>query len=121
MKGDMLDFDRFLAEKQKEYLSVRVDGRVYRVQRAIPALLPVLLARADAEQDRAGTGRVLMQLGDAMFGRKAIDGFCRAGMTAEELNRLIEQTLTAILDAEAGNAETLEDDPAAGEDVPAKK
>ena len=103
----VLDFDRFLAEKQEETLTVRVYGKDYRVKKEIPALVPVLLAR-HAEDDAQEKGKALLQAGDLMFGREAIDGFCRRGMSAEKLAALVEQVFARILGTE--EKQVLEDD-----------
>ena len=103
----VLDFDRFLAEKQEETLTVRVYGKDYRVKKEIPALVPVLLAR-HAEDDPEKKGKVLLQAGDLMFGREVIDGFCRKGMSAEALSQLVEQVFARILGTE--EKQVLEDD-----------
>ena len=103
----VLDFDRFLAEKQEETLTVQVYGKKYRVKKEIPALVPVLLAR-HAEEDAEEKGKVLLQAGDLIFGREAIDGFCRQGMSAEELAALVERVFACILGAE--DTQVLEDD-----------
>ena len=95
----VLDFDRFLAEKRQETLTVRVYGQDYRIKKEIPALVPVLLAR-QAEEDAEEKGKVLLQAGDLMFGREAIDSFCRKGMSAEKLAELVEQVFARILDTE---------------------
>ena len=102
-----LDFDRFLAERREEALTVRVYGEEYRVKKEIPALVPVLLAR-HAEDDPEKKGKVLLQAGDLMFGREVIDGFCRKGMSAEALSQLVEQVFARILGTE--EKQVLEDD-----------
>ncbi len=43
-----------------------------------------------------------------MFGREAIDGFCRRGMSAEKLAALVEQVFARILGTE--EKQVLEDD-----------
>ncbi|MBQ9301291.1 MAG: hypothetical protein IJ214_12370 [Clostridia bacterium] len=111
MERDMLDFDRFLSEKKKAYVTVSVFGKPYRVRREIPALLPILLARAEAEGQAAEMGKALLKTGDMLFGAENVDGFCRQGMTAEELTELVEQTLALICGKKPENdTETLEDD-----------
>lgn len=102
-----LDFDRFLAEKQEESLTVRVYGEEYRVRKEIPALVPVLLAR-HAEENAGEKGKALLQAADVLFGREAIDGFCRKGMSSEALCQLVEQVFGRILGTE--EEQVLEDD-----------
>ena len=105
MERDTLDLDRFLDEKRKAYVTVSVFGKPYRVKREVPALLPILLARAEEDGQPAEMGKALL------FGVENVDCFCRQGMTAEELTALVEQTLTLICGQKAGeDTETLEDD-----------
>lgn len=124
MEEATLDFDRFMAEKACEYVAVKVYGRLCRVRREIPALLPMLLARA-AEISPEEMGRAMLRTGDMLFGPEQMDEFCRQGMTAGEMTALVERTLALICGKpEAGDAETLEDDgsgPAEREKAPAKK
>lgn len=117
MGGDMLDFDRFLAEKREAFLTVKVYGEEYRVKKEIPALVPVLLARCGEAGDARERGQVMLRAGDLIFGPEAIDGFCRRGMTAEELGQLIERVFEMIL-GEDGAQEIDDDGPA--EKNPAK-
>lgn len=114
---ETLDFDRFLAEKRGETLTVRVYGKSYRVRKEIPALVPVLLARCGEGGDAGEKGRVLVQAGDLVFGRAAIDEFCGKGMTAPELGALMERVFARILGEED---EQVLDDDGATEEAPAK-
>ena len=121
MTRDMLDFDRFLSEKRGETVTVRVYGREYRVKKEIPALLPLLLARA-GEGAAEEMGKALLQTGDLLFGAENVDGFCRKGMTAEELTALVEQTVTLICgQTPMGDRLTLMDDGSPEEEETAKE
>ncbi len=124
MENRTLDFDRFLAEKRSEYVTVTVFGRPYRVKREIPALLPILLARAEETSPEA-LGRALLRTGDMLFGAEAVDAFCREGMSAGELTALVEKTLAMICGGgKAADSETLDDEggrTAEGQREPAKK
>lgn len=125
MERDTLDFDRFLSEKRGEYVTVSVFGKPYRVKREIPALLPILLARAEAGGQPAEMGKALLRTGDMLFGAESVDGFCRQGMTAEELTALVEQTLALICGQKPrADIETFEDDGSRQDDggeAPVKK
>ena len=69
----------------------------------------VALARA-GEDGREALGKALLQAGDALFGREAMDGFCRAGMAADSLTALVEQTLALILGGEETDGDLLTDE-----------
>ena len=105
---DCLDFDRFLSEKRREYVQVTVLGKSYRVCREIPALVPLLLARAGEDGDRAQLGRALLRTGDVLFGREIMDDFARQGLSANDLTALVERTINLICGAEQ-DGETLDD------------
>ena len=109
--GQTLDFDRFLAEREKQYITVCVYGKEYRVKREIPAIVPIMLARAGEDGGAELAGRALLQASEMMIGREAVDAFCRQGMSADELGALIERTFALITGGETESAaEVLEDD-----------
>lgn len=112
MRGQTLDFDRFLSEKRQEYVTVNVFGESYRVKREIPALLPLMLARAGEEDARPVLGRTLLQAGEILFGAETLRGFALRGMSAGEMAELVERTLALICGVEEEGM-TLEDDGAA--------
>lgn len=109
MSGLTLDFDRFMSEKRAEYVTVTVYGRPYRVKREIPALLPILLARA-GEEAPAKMGEALLRAGDVLFGPENMDGFARKGMSARQAAELVERTLGMICGQEMGDSGTIPDD-----------
>ena len=48
----ILDFDKFISEKKKETITVTVLGKDYPVSMEIPAIVPVMMARAEASLDQ---------------------------------------------------------------------
>ena len=121
MREKTLDFDAFMAEKNREYVTVTVYGREYRVRREIPALMPILMARAGEETSPEEAGLAVLRCGDILFGREAVDAFCRAGMSCGELSELIQKTFCLITgeEREDPDEETLTDE--AGKPAGAEK
>ena len=104
---DMLDFDRFLAEKEKRTLPVRVMGKVYAVRPEIPAIVPILMARSE-EMGEGDATRLVLKTADALFGKEAMDEIAGKGLTVEELAELVRQVFTRIQRTDA--AEEIRDD-----------
>ena len=96
MKKQTLDFDAFMAEKNAEYVTVTVYGKPYRVQREIPAMMPIMMARANEDTTAEEAGLAVLRCGDVLFGREAIDLFCAKGMSAEDMSLLIQKTFRLI-------------------------
>ena len=104
---DMLDFDRFLAEKERKMLPVRVMGKVYAVRPEIPAIVPILMARSE-EMGEGDATRLVLKAADALFGKEAMDEIAGKGLTVEELAELVRQVFTRIQRQDA--AEEIRDD-----------
>ena len=75
---------------------VKVFGKEYKVKPYIPAIVPVMMARANDSMDPEMTARMLVRAGDTMFGPEAIDELCGAGLTTEQLGTLIKKTFDLI-------------------------
>ena len=84
MASRVLDFDNFLMEKKEEPIEIRVYGKTYHVKPAVPAIVPVMMARANESPDENDTvsSVLVLKAGDAM--------------TTEELGTLIRQTFDLI-------------------------
>lgn len=112
----LLDFDNFLAEKKRQYVDVKVFGKVYKVQKEIPAMLVIEMARAAERKknDAAENGKMTLKMGEAMFGRAALDEICGKGISSTDLAQLIDRTFAMItgkdVDGEDINAETVDDE-----------
>ena len=104
---DMLDFDRFLAEKEKRTLPVRVMGKVYAVRPEFPAIVPILMARSE-EMGEGDATRLVLKAADALFGKEAMDEIAGKGLTVEELAELVRQVFTRI--QRQDEAEEIRDD-----------
>ena len=97
--GKMLDFDNFLAEKKRQYVEVKVYGKVYKVQKEIPAALVIELARMAEDKggaDAAAEGRMTLKMGEALFGEAGMKEICRKGISAVDLTLLIHRTFAMI-------------------------
>lgn len=92
-----LNFDNFMTEKKKEPITVTVFGKDYEVQPRIPAIVMVTLARAsDSRVSEMDAARMLLQAGDVLFGKEAIDEFCQQGITNDQLVDLIRRVFEMI-------------------------
>lgn len=126
--GKVLNFDKFMAEKKEEFIDVTVYGKTYKVLAQIPALVPVLMARAEVALNQLESTKMLMRAGDALLGRAGIDELCAKGIGATDLATLINQLFLKINGAEdedeESDSEEITDEAsrkASGAKKPAKK
>lgn len=91
-----LDFDKFMQEKNHETITVTVFGKNYLVPAKIPAIVPVMMARSEASDDKQLATKMVMRAADAMFGANAVDEMCANGMSAEGLAELIQRLFAKI-------------------------
>lgn len=102
-----LNFDTFMTEKKREPIMVTVFGKEYPVEPRIPAIVMVTLARAsDTRVSEMDAAKMLLQAGDILFGKAAIDDFCRQGITNDQLVDLIKKVFEMI----NGNRDLDDDD-----------
>lgn len=92
---ELLDFDRFLQEKEEERIPVLVMGTVYEVKPEIPALVPILMARSEEGQE-GDAARLILRAADALFGREAMDEMAGKGLSVDELAELVRQVFARI-------------------------
>ena len=90
----VLNFDKFISEKENETIEVTVYGRKYFIPAKIPAIVPVMMARA--EDDPAAGTRMVMKAADVLFGQKAVNQMCENGMSATELADLVQRVFVLI-------------------------
>ena len=100
-----LNFDQFLQEKNGETITVVIYGKAYRVPMAIPAIVPVMLARAEEDMDAAQASLLLTRALDLMLGRGSVDELCRKGMTSAQLSLLARKLFTAVTQGLSGEEE----------------
>lgn len=94
MAKKVLDFDRFLAEKVKDTIEVVVYGRKLEIRNEIPAIVPIMMARANEEGGNANLS--VFKAADIMFGKENVNALCEAGMTASEFTELLQSVFQMI-------------------------
>ena len=87
---------QFMKEKNREKIQVEVLGCTYYVTSQIPALVPVMMARAENADDQQLATKMVMRAADAMFGAEAVDEMCNNGIAASELAELVQQLFKMI-------------------------
>lgn len=96
--GKILNFDNFMSEKKKDTITVTVMGKEYVVPMEIPAIVPVMMARAESANDPSANTRMVMRAADAMFGESNVDQMCADGLGAANLAMLVQQLFKEIND-----------------------
>lgn len=94
--GKVLNFDLFMQEHEKKMIDVTVFGETYTIPMEIPAIVPVMMARAEESLDPAAATRMIMRAADAMFGAENVNKMCASGMSAKNLTTLIEKLFAEI-------------------------
>ena len=109
-----LAFDCFLREAQHEKIAVTVRGERYLIEARIPALVPLMMARAERLSDEKRRNeeftRLVFEAADVLFGREQMDRLCRQGLSAQELALLVQKCFELINQEEAGDGEELSDE-----------
>lgn len=107
-----LNFDKFMSENKREEIDVTVFGKVYKVPAAVPAIVPVMMARAELAGDAQESTKMIMRAADIMFGGDAVDEMCRNGMSAPDLAGLVQMLFAKIngQDPDEDEAEELTDE-----------
>lgn len=124
MKKKTLSFDSFIAENAKQTISVTAFGETVEVKAEIPAIVPMLMARAELEEDDGATTRAMLNAADALFGKQTINRWCAKGMSVNELSRILTSTFNAINgteDSEDDDVEELDDESGVVAEKKAKK
>ena len=91
-----LNFDKFIEEKKNDPIVITVLEREYEVEPRIPAIVPVMMARAEDDMSAADSSKLVLKAADAMFGRKAVDQMCADGLSTEALGLLVQKTFAMI-------------------------
>ena len=94
--GKLLNFDLFMQEHEKRTMDVQVLGDVYTISMEIPAIVPIMMARAEETMSPADSTRMVMRAADAMFGTENVNKMCSKGMTAKNLAQLVEKLFGEI-------------------------
>ena len=106
----VINFDQFMSEKNNEKLDVVIFGKTYHVPMAIPAIVPIMMARAEESMSPNESTRMVMLAADAMLGKENVDEICAKGMTAKDLATLIQQLFSAINGTEEDEEQELDDE-----------
>lgn len=108
----MLDFDLFMSEKEKETITVKVYGKEYLVPAKMPAVVPLMMARAEKLADQSSRNAAFVSMifnaADALFGTRQMDDICSKGMDVEQLSMLIQKVFNVINGAEEDDGEVTE-------------
>lgn len=122
----VLNFDKFMSEKNRETINVTVHGKEYIVPYEVPAIVPVMMARAETSKDPQLATKMVMRAADAMFGPEAVNEMCSNGLSANDLAELVQKLFQLINggDDDEDDSEELTDEDsrkAAGASKRAKK
>lgn len=96
----VLEFDKFLSEANEEKLTIRVHGKAYEVPCRIPAIVPLMMARAaklaDQTSRNSAYSEMIFSAADALFGRDAAMEICASGLYADDLALLVRKVFDLI-------------------------
>lgn len=92
----VIEFDKFIQEKNAETITVKAFGEEIQVKAEIPAIVPVMLARAENENDLVTQAKITMKAADIMLGKEMVDKLCEKGIGSKELASLIEKLFSEI-------------------------
>lgn len=123
MANRVLNFDKFMNEKKHEYITVTVFGKDYKVKNEIPAIVPIMLARAGEDANNSDVGLAMMKAGEIMFGKEAVDEICEAGASVEQLSQLFKMVFQMVSgqDIDGDDMDEAEYDDTSGKAVRASK
>lgn len=106
-----INFDKFLAEKEREQIKVMFRGREYVIASEIPAFAPIMLARGEQMNQSDGTAQVVIfKAIDSIFGKEAVDQMCADGASAKELIQLMQKIFAVINGVDDDDSEELSDE-----------
>lgn len=103
-----LDFDKFISEKKREKIEITVYGEKIVIDAFIPAIVPIMMARAESTNDSSAAVRMVMIAADALLGEKNVNRLCQKGMSSDELSSLVGKLFNMINGVDAEDSETEE-------------
>ena len=106
--GKILNFDKFISEKKQETITVTIMGEEYSVPMEIPAIVPVMMARAESMDGQQQT-RMVMLAADAMLGAENVDKLCNKVFSAANLAALVQQLFKEINEGSSDEDEDSEE------------
>ena len=95
MKKFTLDFDQFYSEQAEDIIEVTWMGEKLTVKKAVPASLPIMMARSELTDGENAT-TYIYRAADEMLGKDKVDALCRKGATAKGLASLINKLFEMI-------------------------
>lgn len=121
----VLEFDKFLSEAKGDTIDVKIYDKTYSIQARIPAIVPLMMARAEELADQSSRNaeytRMVFKAADAIFGKDNMTEIASKGMSVDELSLLIQKVFNMINgEDEDDESEELSDD-AGIKTVPGKK
>ena len=107
----VLDFDLFMREHDHVMMDVVVFGDTYTIPCQIPAVVPIMMARAEESEEEVDSTRMIMKSADALFGKENVDKMCAKGMTAVDIAQLVGKVFSMINGKDDdGDAQELDDE-----------
>lgn len=118
MAKKVLNFDRFLKEKSNDFIEVTVLGKTLKIKSEIPAIVPIMMARAKETGESASTA--VFVAADIMIGKENLDELCEKGLSTEELTMLLQKLFAMIngTDEEEEEMEVSEGEPVESKETP---
>ena len=96
----VLEFDKFLSEAKGDTIDVTVYDKTYKIKSRIPAIVPLMMARAEELADQsfrnAEYTRMIFKAADAIFGKDNMTEIAGKGMSVDELSLLIQKVFNLI-------------------------
>ena len=111
----VLEFDKFLTEAKGDTIDVKIYDKVYTIKARIPAIVPLMMARAETLADQnsrnAEYTRMIFKAADSIFGEANMTEIASNGMSVDELSLLIQKVFNMINgEEEDDEEEELSDD-----------
>lgn len=112
------DIDALLAEQTADTITIRVFGEDWQLPAALPAIIPLLLARwvADGREADDLTNAECLLFAEALVPGEILDEWKRRGLTVDQLDPIISAIVSEIGLASPGEAAP----PATGAPTPAE-
>lgn len=111
MANKVIQFDLFMNERNHDTITIKnIFGRDITVRAEIPAIVPVMIARAENMKDANEQTRMIMRAADGFLGAATVDELCAKGMTAEQLVQLMFKLFAMINGADGDEEEELTDE-----------
>ena len=96
MANKLLNFDRFMSERKKETITVRVFGEDHQVRASLPATIPIAIARASEMGDNQAMTLALLDALNYWFTEQELRDFAAKGMSFQEVSALAMQLFRMI-------------------------